>query len=166
MATCTPSKIASSLASGRSRADVRQQPKSPTRRAPAASWTIPYPHAAVPGVDAEDFHVQKVGGASGPVPRQYGRTHGERHENRPMRLPRPTTNPRGPRLGSARRRARRDEHRRGRHRAARERQDPELKNSAVKPSAKIGTRQLTSPDIADGSVSSADVRNGTLRRVD
>ena len=49
MSCCTPAKIAISLASSRSRADVRQWPDSTARRRPALPWTIPYPHAAVPG---------------------------------------------------------------------------------------------------------------------
>ena len=36
-------------ASGRSRGPVRQHPKASALRRPSLSWTIPYPHAAVPG---------------------------------------------------------------------------------------------------------------------
>src|SRR5262245_23706724 len=49
MSSRTPTKIVRSRVSSGSRADVRQQPDSPARRRPSLSWTIPYPHAAVPG---------------------------------------------------------------------------------------------------------------------
>src|SRR5262249_11777622 len=45
----TPSKIVSRRRSTRSRADVRHHPWHVALRRPSLSWTIPYPHAAVPG---------------------------------------------------------------------------------------------------------------------
>ena len=49
ISSATPSKIVSSRSSTRSRAGVRQHPWQVALRRPSLSWTIPYPHAAVPG---------------------------------------------------------------------------------------------------------------------
>src|SRR5256885_3696347 len=49
MRLATPSKIVFSRSSGRSPARVLHHPWSMALRRPSLSWTIPYPHAAVPG---------------------------------------------------------------------------------------------------------------------
>src|SRR5687768_1807855 len=59
----TPSKIVSSRASSGSRAAVRQHPDAPARRRPPLPWTIPYPHAAVPGSMPRTFTKRSYAGA-------------------------------------------------------------------------------------------------------
>ena len=60
---CTPSKIVLRRASGRSRGDVRQHPPARRLRRPPLSWTIPYPHAAVPGSMPRTFTGRGYGAA-------------------------------------------------------------------------------------------------------
>src|SRR5262245_3924033 len=63
MSSRTPSKIVSSRASSGSRADVRQHPDATARRRPSLPWTIPYPHAAVPGSMPRTFTGGSYAGA-------------------------------------------------------------------------------------------------------
>src|SRR5258708_35929488 len=57
----TPSKIVSTRSSTRSRAFVRHHPWHSSLRRPSLSWTIPYPHAAVPGSMPRTFTPQGYG---------------------------------------------------------------------------------------------------------
>src|SRR5213596_1197502 len=62
MSPATPSKIVLSRSSGRSSARVCHHPCSMARRRPSLSWTIPYPHAAVPGSIPRTLTAKGYGG--------------------------------------------------------------------------------------------------------
>ena len=61
MSALTPSKIILSRSSGRSRAPDVQHPWARALIRPSLSWTIPYPHAAVPGSMPRTFTARGYG---------------------------------------------------------------------------------------------------------